>query len=63
MNMKFVKQFRKWFEARNDQRTARKAWRDYMLSWYLKKFDLTCDKKPLTFIDINPSGLNHNIWK
>ena len=53
--MKFVKQFRKGFEARSDQRTPRKAWGDYMVDWYLKKMDLTYDRKPLPFIDNNPT--------
>ena len=63
MSIKFVKQFRKWFEARKDKRTARKARRDYMVDWYLNKLDLTCDRKPLPFIDINSTNLNHIIWK
>ena len=40
-----------------------KAWRDYIVDWYLKKLDLTCDMKPLPLIDINPTGLNHIILK
>ena len=48
-----------WFEARNDQCTARKAWRDYMVNWYLDKLDLTNDRKPLPFVDVNPTGLKH----
>ena len=36
-----------------------KAWRDYMIDWYLNKLDLTCDRKPLPIIDLNPTGLNH----
>ena len=34
-----------------------------MVDWYLKKLDLTGDGKPLPFIDINPTGLNHIILK
>ena len=62
-SIKDEKQIRKWFEAKNDQRTARKAWRDYMVDWYLNKVDLTCDRKLLRFIDINPNGLNHKTLK
>ena len=40
-----------------------KAWRDYMIDSYLNKLDLTCNRKPLPFIDINPTGLNHIILK
>ena len=48
-------------ETINEQRE--KAWRDYMLDWYLKELDLTCDRRPLPFIDINPTCLNHIILK
>ena len=34
-----------------------------MVDWYLNKMDLTCERKPLPFIDINASGLNHIILK
>ena len=34
-----------------------------MVDWYLNKLDLTCDRNPLPFIDINPTGLNHTIFK
>ena len=34
-----------------------------MVDGYLKKLDLTYDKNPLPFKDINPTGLNHVIWK
>ena len=40
-----------------------KAGRDSMVDWYLNKLDLTCDRKPLPLIDINPTGLNHIILK
>ena len=30
-----------------------------MVDWYLNKLDLTCDRKPLPAIDINPTSLNH----
>ena len=63
MSMRFEKQFPKWLEGRNDQGTARKAWRDYMVDWYLNKLDFSCDRKPLPFRDINPTNLNHTIWK
>ena len=46
---------------RNDQRTAKKASRDYMVDRYLNKMDLTCDRKPLLFIDLKPTDLNHII--
>ena len=49
MNMKFVKQFGVWFEVRNDQRTARKAWPDYIVDRYLNQLDLTCDRKQNNF--------------
>ena len=58
-----MKQFRKWLEARNDQQTAKKAWRVYMIDWYLNKLDLTCNRKPFPIIGINPTDLNHKIWK
>ena len=34
-----------------------------MVDCYLKKLDLICDRKPLPFIDINPTALNHIILK
>ena len=34
-----------------------------MIDWYLNKLDLTCDKKPLPFINFNPTSLNHIILK
>ena len=40
-----------------------KAWRDYMIDWYLNKLDSTCDRKPLPFIHFDPTGLNHIILK
>ena len=47
----------KWLEARKDQQTAKKAWRDYLVNCYINKLDLTCDRKPLPFLDINRSDL------
>ena len=57
MGIKYVKQFRKWLEARKDQQTAKKAWSDYIVNCYKNKLDLTCDRKPLPFLDINRSDL------
>ena len=53
-SIKFVKQFRKWLEARKDQHTARKLWSEYTVDCYLNKLHLNCDKKPLPFLDITP---------
>ena len=39
------------------------AWRDYMVDFNLNELDLTCNRKPLTFIDFNPTGLIHKILK
>ena len=36
-----------------------KARRDYIIDWYLKKLDLTCNRKPLLFIDYNRTCLSH----
>ena len=55
--IKYIKQFRKWLEARKDQQTAKKAWGDYIVNCYNNKLDLACDKKPLAFLDINRSDL------
>ena len=44
-------------EARTDQHTARKAWSDYSVICYLNKLNLTCDRKLLPYIDINPSHI------
>ena len=34
-----------------------------MVDWYLNKLDLTCDRKPLPVLDINPTGVKHIILK
>ena len=34
-----------------------------MVDWHLNKLDLTCDRKPFPFIDINATDLNHMILK
>ena len=34
-----------------------------MVDWCLNKLDLTCDRKPILFIDINPTLLDHIILK
>ena len=34
-----------------------------MVDWYLNKLDLTCDRKPFPFIDINLTDLDHIILK
>ena len=62
-SIKYVKQFGKWLEARNDRQTAREAWIDYIVNCYLNILDLTCDRKPSPFIDINPTDLNYVIKK
>ena len=59
MNIKYEKQIDKWFEEKNDQQTARKAWSDYVVKCYLNKLDLTCARKPIPFIHINPTDLNY----
>ena len=58
-SIKYEKQLRKGFEATNDPQTAKKAWSDYIVSGYLYELDLTCDSKPLPYIDINPIDLNY----
>ena len=60
-SIKYIKQFRKWLEARTNQHTARKAWSDYIVICYLKNLNLTCDRKLLLYIDINPTYLNYRI--
>ena len=59
MSIKYEKQIHKWMEARNDQQTARKAWSDYVVNYYLNKLDLTCARKPIPFIHINLTDLNY----
>ena len=59
MNIKYEKQIHKWLEARNDQQSARKAWSDYVDNCYLKILDLTCARKPIPFLHINPTNLNY----
>ena len=59
MIIKYEKQIDKWLEARNDQQTARKTWSDDVVNCYLNKLDLTCAKKPIPFIHINPTDLNY----
>ena len=39
-SIKYIKQFRKWLEARSDQQTAEKAWSDYIVNWLLKQIEL-----------------------
>ena len=63
MSIKYVEQFRKWFEARTDQHAARKAWSDYIVICYINKLNLTCDRKLLPCIDINPTYLNYRTKK
>ena len=58
MSIKYEKQIHKWLEARKNQQTARKAWSDYVVNCYLNKLDLTCARKPIPFIHINPTGLS-----
>ena len=59
MSIKYEKQPHKWLEARNDQQTARKAWIDYVVNGYLNQLVLTCARKPIPFIHINPTDLNY----
>ena len=63
MSFKYIKQFRKWFEARNDQYIAREARSDYIVIFYLNKLNLTCDRKALPNIDLNPTCLNYRTRK
>ena len=44
--------------SEDDQNTAKKAWSDYIVNCSLDKMDLTCDRKPLSYININPNDLN-----
>ena len=59
MSIKYEKPINKWLQARNDQQTARKAWSDYVVNCYLNKLDLTCARKPIPFINFNPTDLNY----
>ena len=59
VNIKYEKQVNKWLEARSDQQTARKTWSDYVVICFMNKLDLTCAKKPIAFIHINPTDLNY----
>ena len=59
MSIKYEKEIHKWFEARNDQQTARKAWSDYVVNCYLNKLDLTSARKPIPILSINPTDLNY----
>ena len=59
MSIKYEKQIHKWLEARNDQQSARKAWSNYVVNCYLNKLDLTCARKPIPFIHINPTDFNY----
>ena len=63
MNTKYEKQIHKSLEARNDQQTTRKSWSDYAVNCYLYKLDLTCNRKTIPFIYINPTDLNYKTRK
>ena len=40
-----------------------KSWRDYIVDCYLNELGLTRERKPLPFIDINPTCLNYIFLK
>ena len=55
MSIKYEKQIHKRLEAGNDHQTARKAWNDNVVNCYLNKMNLTCARKAIPFININPT--------
>ena len=63
MSIKYIKQFRKWLEAKTDQHIAGKFWSGYIVICFLNKLNLTCDRKPLPYIDMNPTYLNYRTKK
>ena len=57
--IKYVKKLFKRLEARSGQLTAKEGWSDNIVNCYLIKMDLTCDRKPLPYIDIKPTDLSY----